>query len=113
MNVMDDVYCTSASAADTAMNATSSTRMQPSCLCSLMSLTTLSLMRSSVSVDDDVSTSDDSVDMDALSTSTMTMPMSRSGSVDSMVGMMESYTGAPAAVISTCPPYKRPNPPKK
>ena len=64
-----------------------------------MFFTTLSFSRSSGSVDDDVSTSDDSVDMDALSTSTITM--SRSGSVDSMVGMIESYTGVPAAVIST------------
>ena len=95
------------------MNTTSSTRMYDSCFFSLMFFTRLSLIRSSVSVDDDVSTSDDSVDMDALSTSTITMPMSRSGSVDSMVGMMESYTGVPAAVISTCPPYRRPNPPRK
>ena len=59
------------------------------------------ISRSSVSVDDDVSTSDDSVDMDALSTSTITMPMSRSGGVNSIVGMIESHTGVPAAVIST------------
>ena len=101
MNVMDELYCTSAITAEITMNTTISTRMYTSCFFSLMFFTTLSFSRSSVSVDDDVSTSDDSVDMDALSTSTITMPMSRSGSVDSMVGMIESYTGVPAAVIST------------
>src|SRR5699024_3686235 len=89
MNVMDEVYCTSAMAADTAMNTTTSTRMVPSWVRSLMLFTTLPLMRSSVSVEDDVSTSDDNVDIDALSTSTMTMPIRRSGKVESMVGMME------------------------
>ena len=34
-------------------------------------------------------------------------------SVDNMVGIMESYTGVPAAVISTWSPYRRPKPPKK
>ena len=50
----------------------------------------LPLMRSMVSVEDDVSTSDESVDMEADSTSTITRPISTSGSVDSMVGIMES-----------------------
>ena len=39
--------------------------------------------------------------MEADSTSTITMPMRISGKVDSMVGMMESYTGWPLAPIST------------
>ena len=43
-----------------------------------------------VSVEDDVSTSEDSVDMDADSTSTITRPISTSGRVDSMVGITES-----------------------
>ncbi len=34
-----------------------------------------------------------SVDIEAESTSTITRPMSRSGKVESIVGMMESYTG--------------------
>ena len=68
-----------------------------------MSLMRLPLMKSMVRVDDDVSTSDDSVDMDADSTSTITRPMSTSGKVDSMVGMMESYTGVPLAAYSIWP----------
>ena len=48
-----------------------------------------------VSVDDDVRTSDERVDMEAESTSTTTRPMSRSGRVESIEGTTESYTGAP------------------
>ena len=47
-----------------------------------MSFTTLPLMRSSVSVEDDVRTSDESVDIDADNTSTMTRPISTSGNVE-------------------------------
>ena len=113
MNVIDEWYCTRASAADTTMNTMMSTRMVESCFFSSIFFTTLPLSTSSVSVEDDVRTSDDSVDMEAESTSTITMPMSRSGNVESMVGMIESYTGCPFAPISTCPEYKRPKPPKK
>jgi len=87
---MDEWYCTSAITADTMMNSTSNTRMQESCFFSDMSLTMLPLITSIVSVDDDVSTSDERVDIDADSTSTMTMPMRMSGSDESIVGMMES-----------------------
>ena len=55
-----------------------------------MFLMMLPLMKSMVRVDDDVSTSDESVDMEADRTSTITRPMSTSGKVDSIVGMMES-----------------------
>ncbi len=74
--------------------------MVRSCFFSDISRTMLPLMRSSVSVEDEVRTSEDNVDMDADSTRTMTRPISTSGSVESMVGMMESYTGVPAAVYS-------------
>ena len=43
-----------------------------------------------VSVDEDVSTSELSVDIEAESTSTMTRPMRRSGKVESIVGITES-----------------------
>ena len=95
MNVIELLYCTSAIAADTATNTTSSARIQRSWLFSPMSFTTLSFSRSSVSVDDDVSTRELSVLMDAESTSTITSPTKTSGSPESMVGTIESYTGAP------------------
>ena len=113
MNVMEELYCTNASAADTMMNTTMRTRIQPSLLCSLIFFTTLPCRRSSVSVEDEVSTSEDSVDMLADSTSTITMPMRISGKVDSMVGMMESYTGMPVGPISILSAYRRPKPPRK
>ena len=49
-----------------------------------------SFKKSSVSVELEVSTRDDKVDMDAESTRITTMAMSTSGSPESMVGMMES-----------------------
>lgn len=55
-----------------------------------MLFTTLSFSRSSVSVLDEVSTSELSVLIEAESTSTITRPTSKSGRVDSIVGMMES-----------------------
>ena len=64
MNTMEEWYCTSAITADTMMNSTSNTRMQESCFFSDMSLTMLPLITSIVSVDDDVSTSDERVDID-------------------------------------------------
>ena len=108
MNVMEELYCTNASAADTMMNTTMRTRIQPSLLCSLIFFTTLPCRRSSVSVEDEVRTSEDSVDMLADSTSTITMPIRISGKVDSIVGMMESYTGMPVGPISILSAYRRP-----
>ena len=50
----------------------------------------LALNNQSVSVDEEVSTSEESVDMEAESTSTTTIPSRISGKPESMVGMMES-----------------------
>ena len=72
------------------MNTMMSTRIVESWPFSLIFFTTLPLSTSSVSVEEDVSTSEDKVDIEAESTSTMTMPMSRSGRVESIVGMIES-----------------------
>ena len=56
---------------------------------------------------------EDSVLIEADSTSTITMPMRISGKVDSIVGMMESYTGMPVGPISILSAYRRPKPPRK
>ena len=90
MNTTEEWYWNSAMSAEMAMNTTSRPRIQTSCFFSDMFLMMLPLMKSMVRVDDDVSTSDESVDMEADRTSTMTRPMSTSGKVDSIVGMMES-----------------------
>ena len=90
MNVIEEWYCTRANAAEITMNTMMSTRIVESWPFSLIFFTTLPLSTSSVSVEEDVSTSEDKVDMEAESTSTMTMPMSKSGRVESIVGMIES-----------------------
>ena len=58
-------------------------------------------MRSSVIVEEDVSTSEASVDIEALSTSSTTRAMSTSGSVISMAGTMESKAILPVASLMT------------
>ena len=90
MNVIDELYCTSAMTAEMATNATSRQRIHASWRFSSMLFTTLSFSRSSVSVLDEVSTSELKVDIEAESTSTITRPTSRLGKVESIVGMMES-----------------------
>ena len=85
INVIEEWYCTRANAAEITMNTMMSTRIVESWPFSLIFFTALPL-----STEEDVSTSEDKVDMEAESTSTMTMPMSRSGRVESIVGMIES-----------------------
>ena len=58
-----------------------------SCFLSSIFLTTLSLSRSMVMVDEEVSTSDASVDIEAESTSMITTPISISGRVESIEGI--------------------------
>ena len=94
MNVMELLYCTSAMAAEITTNTTSSPRIQRSWLFSLMFLMTLPLSRSSVNVDEEVRTRELKVLIDAESTSTMTRPTRMSGNPESIVGTIESYTGA-------------------
>ena len=55
-----------------------------------MFFTRLPLIKSRVRVELEVSTREERVDMDADSTSMTTIPISRSGSPDSMPGMMVS-----------------------
>ena len=76
--------------ADNAMNTTSSTRIQAICFFSLMSFTMLPLIKSSVSVEDEVSTREDNVDIEADSTMTTSTPSRMSGMFDTSAGMMES-----------------------
>ncbi len=87
-----------------------SPRMTNNCVCSSIFLITLPFKKSSVNVDADVMTSDESVEIDAANTSTMTMPTRRSEKPDSMDGMMESkppaFTLAPSAKSLPKPPKK-------
>ena len=73
------------------------------------------MSRSSVMVEDEVSTREDRVDMEAESTRMMTMAISTSGRLDSMAGTMESYTMAPLALywMAGSPANSRPKPPRK
>ena len=73
-----------------------------------------SLITSSVNVELDVSTSDDSVDMDADNTSKITTAITIDGSVDNIVGMIVSNNGFPViSLITTRSAYNRPKPPRK
>ena len=87
---MVEVYCTSAIAAEITTNTTIRPRIHVIWLLSGMLLMTLPFRRSRVSVEEEVSTSEESVDIEADRTSTTTMPSKISGNPESMVGMMES-----------------------
>ena len=71
------------------INTAMSTRITESCVRSVIFFDA-GLIMSIVSVDDEVSTREESVDIDADRTRSMTTAMSRSGRPESMVGMMES-----------------------
>ena len=92
------------------MKSTISTLITETCFFSVIFLSRLSRSRSSVMVELEVRTRDESVDMDAESTRMTTIPISRSGSPESMAGMMESK---PFATMSTLPEKRRPKPPRK
>ena len=64
--------------------------MHRSCIFSSIFLTTFPLIRSSVKVELDVSTSDDKVDIDADNTNTITIPIKISGKVDNIDGIIAS-----------------------
>ena len=92
------------------MNTTIRPRMTLSCLSSSISLTTVPLMKSSVSVEEDVSTSEESVDMEAESTRMTTTEIRKGERPESMVGMIASN---PWETTSTWSANRRPNPPRK
>ena len=79
-----------ASTTETTMKNTISTRITRSCTLSLISFTRFPLIKSSVRVELEVSTSEDRVDIDADSTSIITIPINRSGRVDSIDGITAS-----------------------
>ena len=89
----------------------SSILIQINCFFSLISFTNNGLIKSSVSVELDVSTRLDKVDMDADKTSTMTIPIRMSGRLESIVGIIVSYATLPSAAFVT--PEIWLNPPRK
>ena len=93
-------------------NATS-IRITRICFFSSIFFTILPLMRSSVRVELEVRTRLERVDIEADSTSTMTMPISTSGRVLSIEGIIESYIGAPFAPYSISAEKSLPKPPRK
>ena len=90
INVTLELYCINASTTDIAMNTTINTLMMNTCRFSSMSFITCPFKRSSVNVELEASTSDDSVDIDAESTRITTTPSRISGSPDNMMGITES-----------------------
>ena len=65
INVTPLLYCTTAITAEIAINTTMKIRMINTCFFSVISFTIVPRIISSVSVEEDASTSDDHVDMDA------------------------------------------------
>ena len=97
------------------MNTTISARMISSCFFSSMSLITRPFSRSSVTVEEDVSTREDSVDMEAESTRMITTAI-RNGDRDcSIVGMTLSKppAGFPPPAAPSSSENSRPKPPRK
>ena len=92
------------------MKNTTSSRMTRIFRFSLMPPFRRGATTSSVSVEEEVSTSDDRVDIEAASTSTMTMAMMTGERVLSIVGIMASK---PLAATSSCVINSRPKPPRK
>lgn len=100
--------------ADTMMKNTMNNRIVDTSCSSGIFFFEAGLITSSVNVELDVSTSDDSVDMDADNTSTITTAITIDGSVDNIVGMIVSNNGFPViSLITTRSAYNRPKPPRK
>ena len=88
---------------DTAMKKTRRRRIVTSCVFSLFFLSSFALglicsMRSSVTVELDVRTREDRVDIEAERTRTITTPTRIVGRLSSIVGMMESYMTEPSSL---------------
>ena len=75
---------------ETAIKNTIRIRISKSCFFSLKFFAIFPLIKSSVNVELDVSTREDSVDIDAESTRITTIPISTSGRVESIAGIMAS-----------------------
>ena len=103
------LYWKTAIAADTAMKNTIKTLIMSIFFLSVISFFTICpLMRSSVRVELEVRTRDESVDMDAERTRITTIPIRISGSPESIVGMTASKP-----FLSTLTSKRRPKPPRK
>ena len=103
-------YWIRAMTTEMAIKTTIRPRMMRSCPFSSIFRWEWSRIRSRVMVELEVRTSEDSVDIDAERTRITTIPIRRSGSPDSMAGMMESY---PSAATLTRSENSRPKPPRK
>ena len=95
------------------MKNTISTRMSKRSRFSFKFLRTLAFKKSSVSVEREVNTKEDSVDMEAERTRTITTPIKISGREESMKGMMPSYITPPCSLYKTGLSNNRPDPPRK
>ena len=106
---------TIASAAEITMKTTISTRRVSSCFFSSIFFTTWPFSRSSVTVEEEVSTREDRVDMEAESTRTITIAIRTGDSVCSMVGMTLSNppAGLPPPAAPSSSENSRPKPPRK
>ena len=104
-----------ASTAEIMINTTIRARMIVSCFFSSICLTIRPLSRSRVMVEEEVSTREDRVGMEAESTRMMTTAIRKGERLDSMVGMMLSYpsAGTPAALTGIWLEKSRPKPPRK
>ena len=101
-------------AAETSMKNTINILIIDTCFFSVISFFDAGFITSSVNVELDVSTSEESVDMEAESTSTITTAITIDGSVESIVGIIVSNNGFPvASLIVILSLYNLPNPPKK
>ena len=94
--------------ADTATNMTSMTLMISICFFSSILGAMTGFIKSIVSVELDVRTRDESVDIDAESTSMTTSPIRAAGSFSSRCGMIASNPS-----VATSVPVSLPNPPRK
>ena len=108
MNVILLEYCTMAITADTATNITSMSLMTSICFFSSIFGAMTGFIKSMVSVELDVRTSEESVDIDAESTSMTTSPIRAAGSFSSRCGMMASNPS-----VATSVPVSLPKPPRK
>ena len=89
--------------ADTAMKNTINNLMINTCCFSFKPFLNAGLITSSVKVELDVKTSDESVDIEAERTNTITIAITMSGKVASIAGTIVSNKGLPVSGLYTTP----------
>ena len=82
-----------------ATNTTTKILISNTCFFSAVFFNTVVPKKSIVIVELDVSTNDESVDIEADNTNTITIPINISGSVESIVGIIESYPPVAIRII--------------